>query len=130
MATTGTITTLTDFNDIDEVTFVDATTDTAGGDEDYVFTPTKAESKGLLIVKSTDNASSAGVTITVSAGDGFAAAGSDLSLTLTADKTMAVVLDGAYKNSDGQFEVNFDPANDGDKLVTNHALTAAFVEIP
>ena len=106
-----------------------ATADTDGGDEVFTFTPTKPESKCLMIAKSTGALADGNVSVSVAAGETFAAGESALAYTLTKNKEVAVVLDGRYKQADGTFEVTFDPAAT-DKLKTDHALTVAFIELP
>ena len=106
-----------------------ATADTDALKQPYTFTPTKAESKCLMIVKGTGSAADGNITYSVAAGGTGLAKLAALTGTITKNTTQVITLDGKYKKANGTFYVEFTPAAT-DKLKTDHALTVAFIELP
>lgn len=105
-----------------------ATVDTDGGEEVFTFTPTKPESRCLMICRSSGT-HDGNITATVGKGANAFDTGATKTLTIPKTTTSVVLLDGRYKSADGTFVVTFDPAST-DKLKTDHAFTVAFIELP
>jgi len=105
-----------------------ATADTDGLKQPYAIAPTKAESKGLLIVRSTGAAADGNLTVKLIKGVNGMAAVADLSLTVTKNTTAVIPVDGRFKSATGTFEIEITPAGT-DTCLTDHALSVAFVEL-
>ena len=106
-----------------------ATAATDGLKQPYKITPTKAESKGVLIIQLVGAAAEGNAALSVAIGVNGMAAVAAYTATLTKNETAVIVLDGRYKNASGDFEIEITPAG-GDKCTTDHALTVAFIELP
>ena len=133
---TATLNTLTAYNTLANITTAATanagTADTDGLKQDYTFTPTKAESKCLLLVTAIGpTATKADDNLAYSVAAGANAFDNNAALTgsITKDTTDIIVLDGKYKSATGTFVVTFTPTAN-DKIKTNHGLTVNFIELP
>lgn len=105
-----------------------ATADTDGLKQPYSIAPTKAESKGLLMIQSTGAAADGNLTYSVAVGANGMKAVAALTGTIVKNTKAVIELDGRYKSATGTFEIDITPAGT-DKCVTDHALTVAFIEL-
>lgn len=127
MAVTVTNTTLTAYNTDSAVTFNAATVDTADGTEVFTITPTGSNARTALFIKNVTGI----LAWSVAAGGAWAGQnGSAKTGTTAANTTDVIILEtGKYQSSSGTIVITFTPAS-GTKLLTNHALSVYFVELP
>ena len=105
------------------------TADTDGLLQSYTFKPTKANSKGLLFCKlGTAGTAAADLPWSITAGAGGLAAAATTG-TLVKEQLSVILVDGRYIDATGKFTITFDPGG-SDKIVTDFALSVAYIELP
>jgi hypothetical protein len=102
-----------------------ATATAANATQTWTFTPTKADSKCIMIIRHVGAGGASSYVFAVGA-NGFK--GGTLTLAPAAASTYVAQLDGKYKNAAGAFVVVATPYTGEDMLDTN-AATVAFVEL-
>lgn len=127
MAVSVTGSPITAFNSAITVTSNAATADEDDLDEVFTITPTKAGSKGLIIIGGTGSGADGDITATIAAGDMWAANAITLTITKNTEK-MVQVDTGRVKTDDGTILVTLSPAAT-DKLATNHSAYVKFIEM-
>jgi len=103
-----------------------ATATAVNATQTWTFTPTKADSKCVMIIRHVGAGGASSYVFAAGVG-GLGGVGT-LTLAPTAANTYVAVLDGRYKNAAGAFVVVATPYTGEDMLDTN-AATVAWVEI-
>lgn len=125
-ATAVTLNTMSDLNNLKELTWTAATADTDGLAEVFTFSPTRK--RFLFLVDLTAGASAiAGVTVTFSAGTLWA--GQDIRVSAPRKKIYAIEVDTArVKGASGVVTVTIKP-NTADKLLSDHACKVMAIDL-
>jgi hypothetical protein len=125
-ATAVDLNTMSDLNNLKELTWTAATANTDGLAEVFTFSPTRK--RFLFLVDLTAGASAeAGVTVAFSAGTLWA--GQAISGSATKDKIYAIEVDTArVKGASGVVTVTLTPGT-GDKLLSDHACKVMAIDL-
>jgi len=126
MAVAVTNSKLTAYNTAVDRTANPATATDANTAEVFTITPTVADSRYLMEVSVADTHGTVTAVITAGAMHN----GKAISLSFAQNKTHLVMLDGSMaRSATGTIVITFTPA-DGKKLLTDHALSVAVIELP
>lgn len=118
---------ITALNAIMAVTSNAATADVDGTEEVFTITPTKAGSKGLIIIGGTGSLADGNISYSIAAGDLWA--GKAITGTVTKNTEKMIEIDtGMVMQDDGTILLTLDPAAT-DKLKTDHAAYVKFIEM-